>query len=60
MRSAPRQNVKHSVRFLANDDVDLPTAMVGKKVAPILELPDAGVVMMESLDIIERIDTDPK
>jgi len=54
------KNVKHSVRFLANDDVDLPTAMVGKKVAPILELPDAGVVMMESLDIIERIDTDPK
>lgn len=54
------KNVKHAVRFLANDDVETPTKLIGKKVAPILELPDAGLLMMESLDIIERLDSDPK
>jgi glutaredoxin 2 len=29
------KNVKHTVHFLANDDVPTPTKLVGKKVAPI-------------------------
>ena len=29
------KNVKHIVNFMANDDVDTPTALVGKKIAPI-------------------------
>lgn len=29
------KNVKHTLHFLANDDVDTPTALVGKKIAPI-------------------------
>lgn len=29
------KNVKHLIHFLANDDVDTPTALVGKKIAPI-------------------------
>lgn len=29
------KNVKHIVSFLANDDVSTPTALVGKKIAPI-------------------------
>ena len=52
------KNVKHEVRFLANDDIDTPTALVGKKVAPIYENEEGA--MGESLDIIEKIDSDPK
>jgi len=29
------KNVKHNIFFLANDDIPTPTALVGKKVAPI-------------------------
>ena len=29
------KNVKHLVHFLANDDIATPTALVGKKIAPI-------------------------
>jgi glutaredoxin 2 len=29
------KNVKHNLYFLANDDVPTPTALVGKKIAPI-------------------------
>jgi hypothetical protein len=29
------KNVKHYVNFLANDDVKIPTSLVGKKIAPI-------------------------
>lgn len=29
------KNVKHLVNFLANDDIPTPTALVGKKIAPI-------------------------
>lgn len=52
------KNVKHKVVFLANDDVATPTALVGKKVVPIWD--DAGTVMGESLDIIAKIDADPR
>lgn len=46
------------VHFLANDDIATPTALVGKKVAPIFQYGD--IVMGESLDIIAKVDTDPK
>ena len=29
------KNIKHNVRFMANDDIKTPTALVGKKIAPI-------------------------
>jgi hypothetical protein len=29
------KNIKHTVHFLANDDVKTPTKLVGKKIAPI-------------------------
>ena len=29
------KNIKHTVQFLANDDVPTPTKLVGKKIAPI-------------------------
>jgi len=48
--------VKHNLMFLANDDVETPTALVGKKIAPIWV--DADGPMMESLDIIAKVDTD--
>jgi len=52
------KNIKHEVRFMANDDVETPTALVGKKIAPILEIPYLNEVMRESMDIVQRIDTD--
>lgn len=45
---------------MANDDKDTPMNLVGKKVAPILELRDENFVMMESMDIVEKIDSDEK
>jgi len=30
------KNIKHNIVFMANDDVATPTAMVGKKIAPIM------------------------
>mmetsp|Transcript_23169 Transcript_23169/g.34609 ORF Transcript_23169/g.34609 Transcript_23169/m.34609 type:complete len:309 (-) Transcript_23169:304-1230(-) len=54
------KNVKHLIHFLANDDIASPTALVGKKIAPIFELPEDNFVMGESLDIIAKIDTDPR
>jgi glutaredoxin 2 len=47
------------VRFLANDNIDTPTSLVGKKVAPIFEAPGEKA-MPESLDIIKKIDSDPQ
>jgi len=47
------QGIKHKLVFLGNDDVDTPTAMVGKKIAPIWK--DADGPMMESLDIIAKV-----
>lgn len=35
------KNIKHTLVFLANDDVVTPTSMVGKKVSPILKIPAA-------------------
>jgi glutaredoxin 2 len=52
------KNVKHNVAFMANDDVATPSAMVGKKIAPIYQ--QAELTMPESMDIINMIDTDPK
>ena len=49
------KNVKHEAVFMANDDVATPTALLGKKIAPIWV--DEDGPMMESLDIIEKIDT---
>jgi len=54
------KNVKHLVHFLANDDIPTPTKLVGKKIAPIFEIPEDSFIMMESLDIIEKIDTDER
>lgn len=52
------KNVKHNVGFMANDDIATPSAMVGKKIAPIYK--EGDLVMPESLDIIKMIDSDPK
>jgi len=54
------KNVKHNVRFMANDDVPTPTKLVGKKIAPIFAFPEDSLVMMESLDIIKLVDSDPR
>lgn len=51
------KNVKHNVHFMANDDVETPTRLVGKKIAPIFM--HNGVTMPESLDIIQHVDTNP-
>ena len=29
------KNIKHNIHFMANDDIPLPTSLVGKKIAPI-------------------------
>lgn len=52
------KNIKHDIYFMANDDVDTPTALIGKKVAPIYEFKPQGVVMGESFDIIAKVDSD--
>lgn len=54
------KNVKHKINFMANDDVSTPTSLVGKKIAPIFEFPEDGIVMPESMDIIEFIDSDER
>lgn len=54
------KNIKHDLRFLANDDIATPTSLVGKKVAPIYELPQDGLIMPESLDIIKKVDADER
>lgn len=54
------KNVKHEVRFLANDDIATPTNLVGKKVAPIWQETPGGDAMPESMDIIKKIDADAK
>jgi len=47
--------VKHRLMFLENDDVETPTELVGKKIAPIWV--DGDGPMAESLDIIAKMDT---
>lgn len=54
------KNIKHNVSFLANDDVDTPTALVGKKIAPIFNFPADGLTMAESMDIIKLVDSDER
>jgi len=50
MKKIPYKNV-----VFANDDEAGPTALVGKKVVPILKKPD-GTHMLESMDIVHYID----
>jgi GrxB family glutaredoxin len=45
------KNVKHELRFLANDDAMTPTKLVGQKIAPVFQHRD--FVMKESMDIIQ-------
>lgn len=59
------KNIKHNLVFMANDDVHTPTAMVGKKIAPIMRFPpentdEEDMLMMESMDIIEFIENDER
>lgn len=53
------KSVKYTPFFLANDDVPTPTALIGKKIAPIFTGYD-GVPVGESMDIVKAIDADPK
>jgi len=48
-------DVKHKLVFMGNDDVETPTALVGKKIAPIWK--DEDGAMAESLDIVAKVDT---
>jgi len=56
------KGVKHRLNFLPNDDVETPTALIGKKIAPIFEYSldssQPPTIMGESLDIIEFVDSD--
>ncbi|QDZ19854.1 glutathione S-transferase [Chloropicon primus] len=54
------KNVKHEVVFMANDDVKKPTGLIGKKIAPIFEIPDEKLIMGESMDIVKKIDAEEK
>lgn len=57
------KNVKHSLYFLANDDVDTPTQLVGKKIAPIFaskQEDNKDRIMTESMDIVRYIDQDER
>jgi len=54
------KNVKHLVDFLANDDIPTPTKLIGKKIAPIFSIPEDDFIMGESLDIISKVDSDPR
>lgn len=52
------KGLKHDIVFLANDDIPTPTALVGKKIAPIFA--DQGFAMAESMDIISKVDADER
>lgn len=54
------KNIKHTVSFLANDDIPTPTKLVGKKIAPIFEFPADDLIMAESMDIVNLIDNDER
>merc|ERR1711937_55217 len=54
------KNVKHEVVFMANDDIKTPTGLIGKKIAPIFEIPDESFIMGESMDIIKKVDAEEK
>lgn len=52
------KNIKHTLHFLANDDVVTPTKLVGKKVAPILQWND--LILPESMEIVKFLDEDER
>lgn len=52
------KNIKHTVHFLANDDIPTPTALVGKKICPIFQWKD--ICMAESIDIIKLVEADDR
>lgn len=54
------KNIKHNIDFLANDDIPTPTNLIGKKIAPIFAIPEDDFIMGESLDIIEKVDSDER
>ena len=54
------KNIKHNLFFLANDDVIIPTNLVGKKISPIYEWKSSSICMPESLDIIANVDGDDR
>lgn len=57
------KQVPHQLIFLDNDDIETPTALVGKKVVPILEMVNTEgktVVMPESMDIVKYVDGDSR
>lgn len=51
------KKIPHRLIFMSYDDVETPTALIGKKLAPILHLQGEDP-MPESLDIIQRVDED--
>jgi len=52
------KEIPQRLQFLSYDDAITPTALIGKKLAPILHLPGEEP-MGESLDIVKRLDEDP-
>lgn len=54
------KNIKHNVQFMANDDIPTPTALVGKKISPILQWNEGKVCMPESMDIVNFVDGDDR
>uniref|UniRef100_A0A0G4H2N0 GST N-terminal domain-containing protein n=2 Tax=Chromera velia CCMP2878 TaxID=1169474 RepID=A0A0G4H2N0_9ALVE len=59
------KKIKHELIWLANDEVDIPTRLVGKKMVPILvwtdpQDPQKITAMPESMDIVRRVDGDAK
>lgn len=55
------KNIKHNLIWLANDDINTPTALVQRKVVPIFQSTGAsGPSMAESLEICETIDSNPE
>lgn len=54
------KNIKHTLHFMANDNIDLPTQLIGKKIAPIFEWQpkrtSKKIVMAESMDIVHFIE----
>lgn len=51
------KKIPHRLIFMSYDDVETPSAMIGKKLAPILHLHGEDP-FPESLDIIKRVDED--
>lgn len=54
------KNIKHNLYFLANDDVNTPTELVGKKISPIFVWDEADICMPESMDIVNLVDADER